>query len=263
MFPILLRIGAFELSSYGVGLACAFLVPLVLARWLGARLGIERHVSTDLAVTYTLAGFAGAKALGIVVALASGVTPSLRDSGAVHGGVIVGLVAFAWRLRAFSLRFEDVAAAFAPTVAFGQVFGRIGCLATGCCFGTRYDGPLAIRFTSLDAARLSGTPLAVALHPVQLYDAAAHLALTTALVVTAVRAPKLDGRLSCGVWLIAEGVTRAILETWRGDLERGASWLAVPWLSTGRITSGAIVAGGVALIVWSVRARRGDERATA
>ena len=59
----------------------------------------------------------------------------------------------------------------APSIALGSVFGRIGCLLNGCCYGRPTDVPWAITFTNPQAHELSGTPLDVPLHPTEIYDA--------------------------------------------------------------------------------------------
>jgi phosphatidylglycerol:prolipoprotein diacylglycerol transferase len=135
--------------------------------------------------------------------------------------------------------------AFVPATALGQAIGRLGCFAAGCCFGTPSDASWAVTFTSPDAAALGGTPLHQALHPVQLYDALAHVVLFAGLLVLH-RRMQFRGRL-LGLWCVAEGFTRFFIESFRGDGGRGL-WLDSDWLSTGRITALLMMALGAYLL---------------
>ena len=58
----------------------------------------------------------------------------------------------------------------------------MGCLLAGCCYGSPTDVPWAITFTSTLAAANVGTPLEIALHPTQIYEAVAELLVLAALL---------------------------------------------------------------------------------
>ncbi|MCS6799396.1 MAG: prolipoprotein diacylglyceryl transferase, partial [Myxococcota bacterium] len=107
-----------------------------------------------------------------------------------YGGLIAATI-FAFRfLRRERMPVLRVADAAAPRIALGLFFGRIGCFLGGCCFGTRHDGSLGVRFPPWSPASeaqwkagllrrpdLESLPV----HPTQLYEAAGTLALAALL----------------------------------------------------------------------------------
>ena len=54
-------------------------------------------------------------------------------------------------------------------------------------------------------------------------------------------------------YFLLEGLARLIVETWRGDLDRGV-WFGLSWLSTGRLTALGFIAFG--LLLWACFSRR-------
>lgn len=248
MWPIALEIGSYELGTYGLLVGCAVLLGLWVARYLGARDGLSPRAVNDAALGTLFAGFVGAAGLGAVVALLNGVefrAADLRNAGAVHGGLLGAMPAAYLLARHFRLPPWLLVDAYIPAAALGQAIGRVGCFAAGCCFGHSSNAPWSVTFTEERAHTLSGVPLQMSLHPVQLYDASAHLLLFLVLFLLH-RRGAFVGRLF-GVWCILEGLTRVVMEVFRGDLGRGI-WFEIEWLSTGRMTSLLMIAlGGVFL----------------
>lgn len=248
VWPIAFEIGTYELGAYGLFLGCAILLGLWVARHLGERDGLNPRAVNDSALGTLLAGVVGAAGLGVAVALLSGVelrATDWRNAGAVHGGLLGAMPAAYLLARHFKLPPRLLVDAYIPAVALGQAIGRIGCFAAGCCFGRPSSSPWSVTFTDERAHSLGGVPLHSALHPVQLYDASAHLVLFLGLFALHKRSAFV-GRLF-GLWSIAEGGTRLMMEVFRGDLGRGI-WFGVSWLSTGRVTSLLMIALGAAFL---------------
>lgn len=251
MWPIFLEFGSYELGTYGVLVGVAILVSLWVSRHLGARDNLSPRDVNDVGLGTLFFGFLGAALLGALVSLATGVgvrLSDLRNSGAVHGGLLTGMLAAYLLARHFKLHLPSLLDAYAPGVALGQALGRIGCFAAGCCFGTHSDAPWSVTFTQIRARELGGVPLHVSLHPVQLYDAGAHVALF--LVLFFLHKKSVLRHRLFGVWCLAEGTLRILLENFRGDLGRGF-WLGLPWLSTGRLTALLIIAVGAIFLALS------------
>ncbi len=254
MHPILFRIGSFEIGTYGLLLALGFFAALWLAMRQGKKDDLAPEALSDIAVTLLIAGVVGSKLLMIIVDLINGGSfaqvfdfATLRAGGAVHGGIILGLAAFFWRVRKWKLPLGATLDALVPAMALGQAIGRLGCFAAGCCFGTECHQPWAVTFTSPEALHFSGTPLFQSLHPVQIYTFLAELAIVGLLLLLR-RRRAFPGQLA-GIFFILEGASRSILEIWRGDLDRGI-WLGMSWLSTGRLTGLAFILFGVGLLWW-------------
>lgn len=171
-------------------------------------------------------------------------------------GFLAALAAFIWRSRKLGLRFGITGDALVPATALGQALGRLGCFSAGCCYGTVCDKPWAVTFTNADAARFSGTPLYEHLHPVQLYTFAGNLVVMGLLLALRPKR-RFEGQV-LAAYFVLEGIARAVVETWRGDLDRG-TWFGLAWLSTGRLTALAFVAIGVVIAV--VMGRRAPAKA--
>jgi phosphatidylglycerol:prolipoprotein diacylglycerol transferase len=237
MWPILFEIGSYEFGSYGLLVACGVLLGLWVARHLGRRDGLDPKAVNDAGLGTLFAGFVGAAGLGLLVSVLGGARLSLadaRNAGAIHGGLLGALPAAYVLARRFRLPPWLLVDAYIPAAALGQAIGRVGCFLAGCCYGHPSSAPWSVAYTSPKAHALGGVPLEIHLHPVQLYDAAAHLILFLCLFALHTRGA-LVGRLF-GVWAIAEGSTRLLMELFRGDLGRGF-WFGLDWLSTGRLTS--------------------------
>jgi phosphatidylglycerol:prolipoprotein diacylglycerol transferase len=257
MHPILFKIGSFPIGTYGLLLTLGFFMALLLAQKLARKEGLAPESISDLAITLLLAGVIGSKLLMIIVDLCSGATFAqvfdlgyLRAGGAIHGGIIGATLAFFWRVKRLKLPLARTLDCMTPAVALGQAIGRLGCFSAGCCYGTACNLPWAVTFTDPNAQALSGTPLAMPLHPVQLYTFLTNITIMTILLLMR-RHRRFVGQIS-GCYFILEGIGRIITEHWRGDLDRGFL-LDIPWLSTGRATSCLFIVFGVALLFWFAR----------
>ncbi len=266
MHPVLFEIGSFPLGTYGLLLAIAFFAGTALAQRQAKLDGLAPAAIADLAIAILIAAIVGAKLLMIIVALG---TPAgqdgamtvrdiftlgtLRAGGAIHGGIIAATAVFFWKLRkGKGLPLRLTGDALVPGVALGQAIGRLGCFSAGCCFGTDCHVPWAVTFTNPVAQAFSGTPLGVPLHPVQIYNTLANLAVMAILL--AVRPKRAFQGQIFALYFLVEGLGRVITETWRGDVDRGTGWLGWIWLSTGRLTGLAFMLLGLGLwLFWSRR----------
>ncbi len=157
-----------------------------------------------------------------------------------YGALLVAIPGAIWYCRRKRLDFLRMADVAAPYLLLGQAIGRIGCFLDGCCYGAATDGPLGVH--------LPGHP--GPLHPTQLYEAAADLALAALLAL--ILRPRARGRGELLGWmLLTYGAARAAIELWRAD-PRGA----VGPLSTSQLIAIPAVAVGVWLVA---RARRGGQ----
>lgn len=254
MHPILFKIGSFPIGTYGLLLTLGFFLALGLAMRLGRRNGVAPEALSDLAISLLLAGVIGSRVLMIVVDQINGAPLSqafdvnyLRAGGAIHGGIIAGVLVFFWRIRRLHLPLALTLDCITPAVALGQAIGRLGCFAAGCCYGTECHLPWAVTFTNADAGMYSGTPLGMPLHPVQLYTFVANLAIV-GLLLGVHKHRRFAGQVSA-CYFILEGIGRMVTEIWRADLDRGV-WMGISWLSTGRLTAFLFIVFGAGLWGW-------------
>ncbi|MEJ7575657.1 MAG: prolipoprotein diacylglyceryl transferase [Pyrinomonadaceae bacterium] len=263
MYPEIFRIGNFPVNTYGVLLAAAFLLALLVAARLGARDGLKRERIYDLGLWMLLASIIGSKLLLLVVEPAYRADPLqllsldfLRSGGVFYGGFL-GAVATGYILaRRYQLPWWTTADAFAPGIALGQAIGRQGCFAAGCCWGKPTNLPWGVEFTELGHA-VTGVPLGVHLHPTQLYESFAALAIFFFLLWLH-RRKRFGGQV-----ILAYGVlyalTRFIIEFFRDDPRGDILGLTtVTHLSTSQIIS--LLVGLFALILFILRWRRASLR---
>jgi phosphatidylglycerol:prolipoprotein diacylglycerol transferase len=225
MHPILFEIGTWPVYSYGVLLALAYLAGLQLAVVRARRHGLDAARVMDLGIYLIIAALVGAKLALVVVDFdyfrtRPGELLSLvRAGGVFYGGLIMAVVVGLWLVRRYRLPVWGTADMYAPGIALGHVVGRFGCLLAGCCYGRPTDVPWGVVFTSPVANANVGTPLGIALHPTQLYDAGAELLILVVLLVTERRGRTFSGR-TFWLYMLLYAISRYIVEIYRGD-ERG------------------------------------------
>jgi len=103
----------------------------------------------------------------------------------------------------------------APGIALAQAIGRVGCLAAGCCYGKPTDVRWALTFVDPRAQELTGVPLAVPLHPTQIYHGIADFFLFLLLVVLYPK-KRVDGTIFW-TYVLSYAVLRFAIEFYRGD----------------------------------------------
>jgi len=172
----------------------------------------------------------------------------VRAGGVFYGGLIGAVGVAFWYIRRHGLPLWTTCDMFAPGVALGHVIGRLGCVMAGCCWGRPTGLPWGITFTDPFASANVGTPLGVALHPTQLYDAGAELAILVLLLATERKGRPFPGRTFWG-YLLLYAVSRFVIELFRGD-PRGM----VLGVSTSQFVS--LVLGPLSLVMLVMLSRR-------
>jgi phosphatidylglycerol:prolipoprotein diacylglycerol transferase len=157
-----------------------------------------------------------------------------------YGGLIGATVAGVAYLRLRKLPLWKMADAVAPSIALGYVFGRIGCLLNGCCYGRECHLPWAIQFP--DREGLPTTPV----HPTQIYDSLLNLGFY-AFLAWLYRRKKFDGQVF-GAYLIGYALLRSFVEMFRGDYPPSQHYLG-GWATPGQMVSIGIVVAGLVLLL--------------
>jgi phosphatidylglycerol:prolipoprotein diacylglycerol transferase len=254
MYPELFRIGNFPINTYGVMLALGMLLALFVASRLGVRDGLPRDRIYDLGLWTLIGGLIGSKILMYFVEPNVEIfsLDFLRSGGVYYGGFIGGFVTLCVLIRFYKLSFWKVADAFVPGLALGQAFGRQGCFAAGCCWGKPTDSIFGVQFSE-QAHEFTGVPIysedggALHLHPTQLYESFAMLAVFGILVYLH-RHKKFDGQVLIAYGIIY-AVIRFLIEFLRDDPRNG-----LYGLSTSQIIS--LFVGAFAVIFLILRLRQ-------
>jgi phosphatidylglycerol:prolipoprotein diacylglycerol transferase len=226
MHPKLLEFGPIELHSYGLFLAIAFLAGIWITSRNARKEGIAADTVWNLGLVILFATLVGAKLLMLISDFSYyAANPreiftmaTLRSAGVFYGGLLLALGAAAWYMKKRRLPAWQLADCAAPGIALGQVFGRLGCLMAGCCYGARTDVPWAIRFTDPYTAAIMGTPLNVPLHPTQIYESLGVLLIFVFLTWRLSRR-HMNGQIILE-YIGLYAVIRFIIEFFRAD-ERG------------------------------------------
>lgn len=257
MFPKVFDLGPVPVHTYGLLLATALLLAITVAARLAQRDGVPSRLTWDLGFVIILSSVVGAKLLLVLTSWDYYLTDLSRlfsveflRAGGVYYGGFLGAVAgsyFYARSRP-ELPFWVMADAAAPAIALGQAVGRLGCFAAGCDYGRPTDVPWAVVFTSEYAHQVVGTPLNVALHPYQLYEAG--LALLLFLVLLWVHGRRRFVGQAFALYLLGYGALRFVLEFYRGDADRGFVFHGA--LSTSQFISLLIIPAGAFLYWWGL-----------
>jgi phosphatidylglycerol---prolipoprotein diacylglyceryl transferase len=206
MFPVLFRIGDFEITSFGVLVGIAALVGMWMFTRELRRGGLPSEAS-DAAVAGVIGGLLGAKLLWTVEFSGDApVTDLLFSRGGLSwfGGLIGGVGTGLWMLRRRRVPMVPALAAATPALAAGHAIGRIGCFLVGDDYGRPSDLPWAVAFPE------GRPPTSVPVHPTQLYEAAALAVIAWALVRW--RRNGVADSVVLGRYLILAGSTRFAIE---------------------------------------------------
>jgi phosphatidylglycerol:prolipoprotein diacylglycerol transferase len=223
MYPRFLQFGAFVISTYGVLAALAALCGIALWTSIARRTGLDAAKIQTAGLLAVVCVVVGAR-LAVVVAnwrgfleaplliLSAGTLAS--GSAAIFGVMLAAVAVVLYLLRAH-VPVVGALAAGAPAMMLALAILDIGNFAAGSHYGAPATVPWAVTYTSRFAARTTGVPLGLAVHPVQLYAAIGHFALAAALLVmlrTGVGAAEV-----LGTALFADGVLRFLLAPLSGE----------------------------------------------
>lgn len=252
MFPTLLKIGSFEITTFGVMMFLAFIVGgWVLARQLRAY-GIDDDVASSIVVAAALGGIIGAKIYYAI--LFQDWRLLFERAGLVwYGGLIGGAAAVSWVFIRRKVDFWTAADCAAPALSIGYALGRIGCFLVGDDYGRPTDAWFGVAFpkgappttasslrdfgVNIDPSIPGSTVLHV--HPTQLYEMSAAIVMYLILSRMNLR-PHTRGRVF-GLFLILLGIERFLVEIVRAKDDRFLGAFTVAQL----ISVLLIVIGGV------------------
>lgn len=234
MYQILFKIPAFHLAgrsfpgfyiyTYGVMMAVAFAVGLLVAAKRAKDAGFPADKIADAAIVVLIAGVVGSRLLFILEDWRDYVGNfwdifNIREGGlSIHGGLIFGFLAGLWYTRKYKLDFWKGADIMAPAIAIGMGIGRIGCFFNGCCVGT----PCAWGFVFKANPNYFGPR-----HPTQLYSMALDF-LIAGILMTGFKRAKTGTTF---LWLcILASISRFFVEFLRADAIPAGPLSLVQWI---------------------------------
>jgi phosphatidylglycerol:prolipoprotein diacylglycerol transferase len=225
--PVLFHIGALLVPTYGACAALGVLAALLLAQRTARIARVNPAQIWSLSILSIFAAILVQRLLLVLF--------NWRDLGrhprwlfaisAIHhpllatvGSLAALIVAFVYARRK-QMPLAATADALAAPLALGLAFEQLGALAAGSGYGRESSARFAATYTDILAARLSGTPLGIPLHPVQAYAALAFL--TLALLLLVVLPTRRRAGDVAGIFLLGAGVSIYLTELWRDPEGRG------------------------------------------
>lgn len=260
MYPDVLRIGNFTITSFGLMMFASFIVGAwILGKQL-QRYRMPAELAWDLLAWIAIGGLAGAKLYYVGLHwddLVANPMGSLFSRGGLvwYGGFIGGVAAYGWQIRRRKLPIATMFDATAPALAIAYATGRMGCFLVGDDYGLPTDAWYGIAFPkgsppssagylrSVGADVPAGIPdtQILAVHPTQLYEIAIALVMFAILWNLGRRAHR-QGQLF-GVFMTMYAIERFIIEFVRAKGDR-----ILLGLSTSQVASMIVLALGLWLV---------------
>ncbi len=247
----------FHIGNFGVpSMGLCILVGTVLAVFLSWLLRKESSLDwngefVDSVIWGVLLGFVGMKILYWIVtpdeflsAIREGRILDLLTTGMVfYGGLIGGILGVFICSRRKKKNFFEFTDLFAPCFCVAHAFGRIGCLLVGCCAGVEPGESVLFGAATYNGACAFTYANGHQHLPVPLMESIFLILLCVVLIVILKKAKHL-GTVT-GWYLVLYAIWRFVIESFRGDAERGIYGL----FSTSQWISFAILIAGVVILV--------------
>jgi len=183
MYPVIFKIGVFELHSWGVAFAVTFLTGIAVAVKRGSRFSVPRTIIFDLSVVIMISALIGSRLWYVVFHIDEfkgnwlDVINPFQDGYigiagmSMVGGIVFAILAslaYAYRKK---IDFTVLGDSIAPSFLLGAGMQRLGgCFLNGCCFGRPTDSWMGIVFPpeGVAGSYFPGVPL----WPTQLFASA-------------------------------------------------------------------------------------------
>ena len=191
MHPILFEIpifGGLTIYTYGFLVATGFIVGIAWIAYETRRQKLETAKALDLIFYIIISAILGSRLLFLIVndptrlikqpwSLFMIWEGGLVFFGGLLGAIIVSIIYFRRNKMGF-FKYADV---FAPGLAIGHAFGRLGCLMAGCCHGR----PAGLHWYSITFPENpdSFAPANVPLYPTQIIECIGELSIFIILVL--------------------------------------------------------------------------------
>ena len=237
MFPVLFEIGGFQVTSFGVMMALAFVVTGWLTGRELKRRGENPEHAWDLAGYAAIFGILGAKLYYMLLhwpETAADPWGALTSRAGLvwYGSLIGGAAGVLWRIHRLKLPVLTFGDAIGPAIALGYAIGRVGCFLVGDDWGRPTDLPWAVRFpegappTTAENLRAFGVDVpasvpgdtVLAVHPTQLYETA--MSLVVFAILWRLRRRFATPGTIMFLWIALSGVERFVVEFFRAKDDR-------------------------------------------
>jgi phosphatidylglycerol:prolipoprotein diacylglycerol transferase len=273
MFPILFRIGSFEVTSFGLMMFLSFIVGAWLLGKQLQRYGVPKDYAWDMLAWIAIGGVLGAKLWYLALNyqdLAANPVRELTSRGGLvwYGGLVGGVLAYYLQVKARKLPMAVMYDGTAPALAAAYGVGRMGCFLVGDDYGRYTTSWIGIAFPegappttaatlrelgSNVPAEIPGTAI-VEVIPTQLFEVAAGFIMFAILWQVGKRQLRTGQLFS--LFLVLYAIERFFIEFVRAKGDR-----VIAGLSTSQIASMLLLLVGTYL--WVQRGKAGKPAPTA
>lgn len=259
MYPILFRIGNFEITSFGLMMFLSFITAAWITGKQLQRYGMNRDLAWDMLAWVAIGGILGAKVYYLALHWQDVAADPIREitsrGGLVwYGGLIGGVLAYYLQIRTRKLPMALMYDATAPALAIAYAVGRLGCFLVGDDYGVPTDRWFGIAFPQGSPPSTAGNlrmigvdvpatipdAMVLAVHPTQLYEIGLALVMF-AVLWTWGRKRLRQGQLF-SLYMMLYAVERFMIEFVRAKGDR-----IVFGLSTSQVVSMLLLTAGVML----------------
>jgi phosphatidylglycerol:prolipoprotein diacylglycerol transferase len=249
MHPIFFELGGLSIRWYGVMAAIGFLLASFVVNAWRRHAGMTQDQAMSLMLVGIVAGIVGARLFYVIQFF-----PQFRgnwlavfrvDQGGLvfYGGFFLALASLIVYARRQKLDIWRVLDVIAPALAIGHAAGRIGCFLNGCCYGKPTEAVFGVHYPAgSEVVRRYGE---LAVHPVQLYEVAANLAIFALMLFLLKRGRR---GVPTGAYVLLYGIVRFGDEFFRGDHRQFVSGL-----TPAQVIGLFMVPLGIALLVYFQR----------
>jgi phosphatidylglycerol:prolipoprotein diacylglycerol transferase len=259
VYPDIVHLGPFTVTSYGLALTLSFFLGLLLALRRAPARGIKTVDVMDLFQVIVISSVLGARFFFVIFHLDFyrgrwWRMAALWEGGlTLYGGLLLAFLASWLFLRARKIPFLRVADVFAPSLGLGIMVTRLGCFLRGCCFGLPTQSSVGVHFPAgseasrtayeylLEHAHGGGVvdlPLSPAVYPAQLFASLAGLLILVILLLLD-RKRRPEGMIFAA-FLALYGIKRFTVDFFRyyEDAMRVLGLSVNQWLSIGMLAAG-------------------------
>lgn len=246
MMPII-NFGAIHLPTFFLVISVSLSILLIFLSMRVDRFGKDRKIAFDLSIVLMLSGFAGGRLLHVFFEEWTYYSQDLsrifefwRGGFVFYGGMIGASIASYIYLKIKKQNFLQWADFFAPLFSLSHALGRIGCLLSGCCFGTMCTLPWA----------MDGR------HPTVIYTIGGELLIFVLLLLYEKYEKSPPGHIFMK-WVLLHSILRLNVEYFRDDF-RGA-FFNIPLfgnLSISQVISLLLMVGVFAFYIFSYVKRK-------
>ncbi len=231
MYPILVKFGSFQITTFGLMMFLAFVVGGWVLTKQFRHYGLSDELASTVVMAAALGGIIGAKIYYAI--LYRSWSELFSRAGLVwYGGLIGGAIAVSWVIIHNKVPLAIGADATAPALAIGYALGRIGCFLVGDDYGRPTKSWVGIAFpkgsppTTAYSLREFGVKVdpsipddtVLKVYPTQIFESVSAFVMF-GILMWYVRRPHRRGN-AFALFLIMAGIERFLIEIVRAKDDR-------------------------------------------